>query len=92
MATMKEGMRLREVLLVAHCMPAITLVDAANVTTCSFPAVYGLGDSLIDVGNSIQAFPNQFEYAELNPNGALWPMHSADRMCDGKLLIDFICK
>jgi len=45
---------------------------------------------LIDVGNSMQAFPNQFEYAELNPSGALWPMHSADRMCDGKLLVDFI--
>lgn len=80
------------VLVVFYLALSQLVVNAANLTTCSFPAVYGFGDSMIDVGNSIQAFPHQFAYAESTPNGEYWPMHSADRMCDGKLLVDFICK
>ena len=60
--------------------------------TCQFPAIYAFGDSLTDVGNAIAAFPNQFTYAESSPNGVVWPLHSADRMCDGRLLVDFFCK
>ncbi|KAG0619372.1 hypothetical protein M758_4G135000 [Ceratodon purpureus] len=92
MARRSASMTLWDTLLVvAFCMHAgivPRVVHSANVT-CEFPAIYGFGDSLMDVGNAIAAFPNQFAYAEKNPNGVIWPMHSADRMCDGKLLIDF---
>lgn len=89
----KDGM-VRMVLvlvLVLTCwMQVIAAANTTNVTTCSFSAVYAFGDSLIDVGNAIAAFPNQFAYAEESPNGVSWPSHSADRMSDGKLLVDFI--
>ena len=81
--------------MVAWCLHTMILskvVYSANVTSCKFPAVYGFGDFVVDVGNAIAAFPSQFAYAEVNPNGIFWPAHSADRMCDGKLLIDFVCK
>lgn len=57
---------------------------------CSYPAVYSFGDSLTDVGNSIAAFPDQFGYSEEDPYGVEFPAHAADRLSDGKLLVDFI--
>jgi len=63
---------------------------SAALRNCSYPAVYSFGDSLSDVGNSIAAFPLHFANAELSPNGNLFPMHPADRYCDGKLLVDFL--
>jgi hypothetical protein len=65
---------------------------AQAVKNCSYPAIYNFGDSLSDVGNAIAAFPEQFANAELSPNGIYFPMHAADRYCDGKLLCDFIGK
>ena len=63
---------------------------AQPLPNCSYPAVYGFGDSLTDVGNAIAAFPDKFAGAELDPNGILFPMHAADRLSDGKLLVDFL--
>jgi hypothetical protein len=52
--------------------------------------VYAFGDGLTDVGNAIAAFPEIFANAELDPNGVEFPMHPADRFCDGKLTVDFL--
>lgn len=57
---------------------------------CSYPAIYSFGDSLTDVGNSIAAFPDQFGYSEEEPYGVEFPKHAADRLSDGKLLVDFL--
>ena len=72
---------------------AIFLVkETRSLKTCEYPAVYGFGDSLIDVGNSIAALPRQFAVAEVDPYGIYWPLHAADRLSDGKLFVDFVCK
>nr|PNR55405.1 hypothetical protein PHYPA_006302 [Physcomitrium patens] len=77
------------VLVVTCCLHTIAFKGVDSATVCEYPAVYSFGDSLVDNGNSIAAFPVQFAYAEANPNGALWASHAADRMCDGTLLVDF---
>jgi hypothetical protein len=61
-----------------------------SLPDCFYPALYAFGDSLTDVGNAIAAFPDQFKHAEIAPNGFQFPMHAADRLCDGKLLVDFM--
>lgn len=80
------------ILVVTCCLHTIAFKGVDSATVCEYPAVYSFGDSLVDNGNSIAAFPVQFAYAEANPNGALWASHAADRMCDGTLLVDFFCK
>lgn len=70
---------------------AVHLVAAADpLPNCSYPAIYGFGDSLTDVGNGIAAFPEKFKHAEIDPYGIQFPMHAADRYTDGKMFIDFL--
>jgi hypothetical protein len=70
---------------------ALHLVSAADpLPNCSYPAIYGFGDSLTDVGNGIAAFPEKFKHAEIDPYGIQFPMHAADRYTDGKMFIDFL--
>ena len=71
-------------------MEATPLVWGKKLPNCSYPAIYSFGDSLTDTGNSIAAFPDQFAKVELDPYGTEWPMHGADRYCDGKVLDDFL--
>lgn len=68
------------------CFIAVT----QSLPGCNYPALYAFGDSLTDVGNAIAAFPDQFKHAETAPNGFQFPTHAADRLCDGKLLVDFM--
>lgn len=62
----------------------------STLRNCSYPAVYGFGDSLSDTGNSIAAFPDKFVNAARDPNGAVYPTHAADRFSDGKQLFDYL--
>jgi hypothetical protein len=67
------------------------LVSAQTaLPNCSYPAVYGFGDSLTDVGNAIAAFPEKFQHCEEDPYGVTFPMHAADRFTDGKMFVDFL--
>uniref|UniRef100_A0A7I4BN57 GDSL esterase/lipase n=1 Tax=Physcomitrium patens TaxID=3218 RepID=A0A7I4BN57_PHYPA len=76
------------ILCILHCVRLSAAQDL--LPNCSYPAVYAFGDGLTDVGNAIAAFPEKFAHAELDPNGIEFPMHPADRFCDGKLLVDFL--
>ncbi len=77
-------------LLLISLVQWLGLSAGQALPNCSFPAVYGFGDSLTDVGNAIAAFPEKFGHSEKIPYGAEFPMHPADRFTDGKLFIDFL--
>lgn len=68
----------------------VAVAESSSLPLCNSAGVFAFGDSLTDTGNGIAAFPDQFANAELPPNGQQFPMHSANRYSDGKLLIDFL--
>ncbi|BBM98252.1 hypothetical protein MPTK1_1g12050 [Marchantia polymorpha subsp. ruderalis] len=53
-----------------------------------FPGLFIFGDSMVDVGNAIAAYPDRFSRIEQHPYGVEWPQHGADRFSDGKLFGD----
>jgi hypothetical protein len=72
----------------ALCLCVFQVASAA-LPNCTYVGVFAFGDSLSNTGNSIAAFPNKFANPKLDPNGILFPTHTADRFTDGKLLVDF---
>ena len=77
--------------VLVSCLHMIPVAE--SLQNCSiYSAIYTFGDSLSDVGNSIAAFPDRYAHAEVLPNGYIFPEHAADRLCDGKLLTDFMGK
>lgn len=92
MAKLTAMMKLQWLTIQALVVAIFLVKETRSLKTCEYPAVYGFGDSLIDVGNSIAALPRQFAGAEVDPNGVYWPLRAADRLSDGKLFVDFVCK
>lgn len=56
-----------------------------NVMPCEFPAIFNFGDSNSDTGAISAAF-----YPRPPPNGVTFFRDPAGRVCDGRLVIDFI--
>lgn len=92
MGKLKAMMKLQWLTIQVLVVAIFLVKESRSLKTCEYPAVYGFGDSLVDVGNSIAALPHQFAGAEVDPNGAYWPLRAADRLSDGKLFVDFVCK
>ncbi|KAI5065249.1 hypothetical protein GOP47_0019944 [Adiantum capillus-veneris] len=73
--------------------------NSSNMTTTSkdgniipsdcFPAIFGFGDSQMDTGNAVSAFPSRFSSPQSYPYGMSYFSTSSDRYCDGRLFIDF---
>ncbi|KAG4179374.1 hypothetical protein ERO13_A10G102000v2 [Gossypium hirsutum] len=60
---------------------------AADLPPCKFKAIYNFGDSNSDTGAiSAAIFPRQW------PNGETFFRKPAGRVCDGRLIIDFIAE
>jgi phospholipase/lecithinase/hemolysin len=91
MATARMVLGAAAVLLVCALFQ-VAVAESSSLPLCNSAGVFAFGDSLTDTGNGIAAFPDQFANAELPPNGQQFPMHSANRYSDGKLLIDFLGK
>ena len=68
--------------LVRH--PALA-VGGAGVLRCDFPAIYNFGDSNSDTGGISAALSKIHA-----PNGETFFGHPSGRVCDGRLIIDFI--
>lgn len=85
-SAMRTSMLVAATCFLMHATP----LWAKALPNCTYPAVYSFGDSLTDVGNSIAAFPEQFAASEEDPYGVEFPQHAADRLSDGKLLVDFL--
>ena len=90
MARVVGMMSVLAVTVAISCCCLFQAVDSKSI--CSYPAVYAFGDSIAENGNAIASFPGQFKYEEMNPYGVTWPGHGADRWCDGKNFIDYLCK
>ena len=54
---------------------------------CKFPAVYNFGDSNSDTGEASALFSEV-----LSPNGESFFGRPSGRLCDGRLVLDFIGK
>lgn len=77
-------------LLVLCSVFQVAVAQSSTLPPCAYPGIFAFGDSLSDTGNGIAAFPEKFANAELDPMGQEFPMHAADRLTDGKLLLDFL--
>ncbi|KAM0014827.1 putative alpha-L-fucosidase [Helianthus debilis subsp. tardiflorus] len=62
-------------------------VSILSLPECNFPAVFNFGDSNSDTGALVAMFG---QAAARPPNGETFFGSPAGRVCDGRLLIDFI--
>ncbi|MFS7958859.1 putative alpha-L-fucosidase [Helianthus anomalus] len=62
-------------------------VSIISLPECNFPAVFNFGDSNSDTGALVAMFG---QAAARPPNGETFFGSPAGRVCDGRLLIDFI--
>ncbi|KAJ0763319.1 putative alpha-L-fucosidase [Helianthus annuus] len=62
-------------------------VSILSLPECNFPAVFNFGDSNSDTGALVAMFR---QAAARPPNGETFFGSPAGRVCDGRLLIDFI--
>lgn len=73
--------------LLSFSMPFATSATIFDFENCEFPAIFNFGDSNSDTGGLAASFtPPNF------PNGETYFDMPAGRYCDGRLIIDFICK
>ncbi|MCO5559075.1 hypothetical protein L7F22_012667 [Adiantum nelumboides] len=64
--------------------------DGSIIPSDCFPAIFGFGDSQMDTGNAVSAFPSRFSSPQSYPYGmSYFSSSSPDRYCDGRLFIDF---
>lgn len=59
-----------------------------SFATASFPAVFNFGDSNSDTGNLVAGLGIRLDL----PNGQTYFKMSSERFCDGRLMVDFLCK
>lgn len=65
-------------------LPAVVL-GGSGPRRCKFPAIFNFGDSNSDTGG-ISAALSEFH----EPNGETFFGHPSGRVCDGRLILDFI--
>lgn len=58
-----------------------------DLPSCNFPAIYNFGDSNSDTGGAAAAF-----FPRIAPAGETYFHRPVGRVCDGRLIIDFIGK
>ncbi|KAJ0514949.1 putative alpha-L-fucosidase [Helianthus annuus] len=78
--------------LICKLLVYVTLlfpISILSLQECNFPAVFNVGDSGSDTGALLSMFG---EPAAPPPNGETFFHSSAGRVCDGRLLIDFIAE
>nr|PNR61866.1 hypothetical protein PHYPA_000290 [Physcomitrium patens] len=59
-----------------HVHSELVEISAKALSNCSYPAVYSFNKSLLDVGNSIIAFPDKFALSELDIYRVEYLMHT----------------
>ncbi|KAJ0763316.1 putative alpha-L-fucosidase [Helianthus annuus] len=74
-------------LLVLVYVTLLLPVSILSLPECNFPAVFNFGDSNSDTGALVAMFGQDVAPP---PNGITFFGSPADRVCDGRLMIDFI--